>query len=340
MANYVSVKTLQFLQARKRKVRIHVVDEQGNPLPNASISIIQKKVSFPFGTAINKNILTNKAYQNWFSSRFTVTVFEDEMKWYTTEPSPGQEDYTAADALFQFAKKHSIPVRGHNVLWDDPSKVQGWVSSLSRNDLAVAVKKRINSVMSRYKGQVIAWDVVNENLHFSFFEDKLGSTASATFYNGAQGIDGTTTLFMNDYNTIEDSRDGLSTPDKYIQKLKQIQSFHGNNNLKQGIGLESHFSIAPDLAYVRSSIDTLASMGLPIWITELDIASALGQQVIKMLKRQKYGTFFFFHNIIYGIIKTKAIYFIKSIKLHHKFFKHYSFSSYYFNTYILIEFKF
>ena len=105
MANYVSVKTLQFLQARKRKVRIHVVDEQGNPLPNASISIIQKKVSFPFGTAINKNILTNKAYQNWFSSRFTVTVFEDEMKWYTTEPSPGQEDYTAADALLQYAKK-------------------------------------------------------------------------------------------------------------------------------------------------------------------------------------------------------------------------------------------
>ncbi|XP_030960786.1 endo-1,4-beta-xylanase 5-like [Quercus lobata] len=265
-------------KARKRKVRIHAVDEQGNPLPNASISIIQKKVSFPFGTAINKNILTNTAYQNWFSSRFTVTVFEDEMKWYTTEPSPGQEDYTAADALLQFAKKNSIPVRGHNVLWDDPSKVQGWVSSLSPTDLAVAVKKRINSVMSRYKGQVIAWDVVNENLHFSFFEDKLGSTASATFYNGAQGIDGTTTLFMNDYNTIEDSRDRLSTPDKYIQKLKQIQSFAGNNNLKQGIGLESHFSIAPDLAYVRSSIDTLASTGLPIWITELDIASALGQQ--------------------------------------------------------------
>ena len=52
-------------------------------------------------------------------------------------------------------------------------------------------------------------------------------------------------------------------------------------------------SIPPDLAYVRSSIDTLASTGLPIWIIELDIASAFGQQVIKMFKRQKYRTFFF-----------------------------------------------
>ena len=56
----------------------------------------------------------------------------------------------------------------------------------------------------------------------------------------------------------------------------------------------TEISISPDLAYVRSSIDTLASTGLPIWITELGIASAFGQQVIKMLKRQKYGTFLFF----------------------------------------------
>ena len=74
----------------------------------------------------------------------------------------------------------------------------------------------------------------------------------------------------------------------------------------------TEISISPDLAYVRSSIDTLASTGLPIWITELGIASAFGQQVIKMLKRQKYGTFFF-PNIICNIIKTKDIYFLLNL---------------------------
>ncbi|KAF3952656.1 hypothetical protein CMV_021811 [Castanea mollissima] len=115
-------------------------------------------------------------------------------------------------------------------------------------------------------------------VHFSTFEDKLGPNASATFYNAAQRIDGTSTLFLIEYNTIEDSNDPLSTPAKYVEKLKQIQSFPGNNNMLLGIGLEAHFNNPPDIAYVRSSIETLASTGLPIWITELDIARGLGQQ--------------------------------------------------------------
>jgi GH35 family endo-1,4-beta-xylanase len=136
-------------------VRIHAVDEQGNPISNATVSFELKKLSFPFGSAINKNILTNTAYRNWFTSRpFTVTVFENEMKWYANEPSPGQETYADADALLQFAKQHGIGVRGHTVLWEDPQMIQGWVSSLSPSDLAKAVDKRINSVMSKYRGQV------------------------------------------------------------------------------------------------------------------------------------------------------------------------------------------
>ncbi|XP_062177687.1 endo-1,4-beta-xylanase 5-like isoform X2 [Alnus glutinosa] len=266
-------------KTRKRKVRIHAVDEQGNPISNATVSFEQKKLSFPFGSAINKNILTNTAYRNWFTSRpFTVTVFENEMKWYANEPSPGQETYADADALLQFAKQHGIRVRGHTVLWEDPQMIQGWVSSLSPSDLAKAVDKRINSVMSKYRGQVIGWDVVNENLHHSFFEDKLGTTASARFYRRAQTIDGTCTLFMNEYNTIEDSRDWSSKPDKYLQKLKDIRGFPGNGNLRLGIGLQGHFSYPPDLSYVRASIDTLASTGLSIWITELDVKNTVGDQ--------------------------------------------------------------
>ncbi|GER30144.1 endo-1 4-beta-xylanase [Striga asiatica] len=58
----------------------------------------------------------------------------------------------------------------------------------------------------------IHWDVVNENLHFNFFEEKLGNQASRMFYSTANRIDGRATPFLNDYNTIEDSRDGASSP--------------------------------------------------------------------------------------------------------------------------------
>ncbi|XP_039158396.1 endo-1,4-beta-xylanase 5 [Eucalyptus grandis] len=285
-------------EKRKRKVRIHVMDKQDKPLANATISIVQKKLSFPFGSATNKNILTNSAYQNWFTSRFTVTTFEDEMKWYTTEPSQGREDYSAADALLKFAQQHGISVRGHNVLWDDPRYQPSWVPSLSASQLSKAVANRIISIIKRYKGQVIGWDVVNENLHFSFFESKLGPQASANAYKTAKFIDPSTTLFLNEYNTIEDSRDRTSSPTAYANKVKSIQSLGGRN---LGIGLESHFNV-PDLPYMRSAIDTLGALGLPMWLTEVDVQSGPNQAMyLEQVLREAHA-----HPKINGIVMWTA----------------------------------
>lgn len=266
------------MQERKRKVLVQALDEQGHPLPNASIYITLNKPKFPFGSAINSNIINNRAYQDWFSSRFTVTTFENEMKWYTNEYAPGKDNYFQADQMLQFAKSHNITVRGHNIFNDDPKYQPKWVYSLSPNQLNLAVQKRMNSVVGRYKGQVIGWDVVNENLHFSFFEGKLGQDFSAKAFNQVHNIDPQTTLFINEFNTIEDSRDGLSSPSNYIQKIKQIQSV--NRQLPLGIGLESHFSSLPlNFPYMRASIDTLTASRLPIWITELDVASQPNQVI-------------------------------------------------------------
>ncbi|XP_068319661.1 endo-1,4-beta-xylanase 5-like [Pyrus communis] len=287
---------------RKTNVRVRAVDEQANPLENATITIQQRAAGFPFGVAINKNILTNTAYQNWFTSRpFTVTTFEDEMKWYSTEPSWGREDYSASDALLQFAKQHKIAVRGHNVFWDDPHYQPSWLNSLSGRQFSDATYKRLNSVMGRYKGQVIAWDVCNENLHFNFFESKMGANASAEFYNWASKADGTTTLFLNDYNTIEESGDQDSTPAKYLQKLRDIQGFPGNENVKMAIGLESHFN-TPNIPYIRSSIDTLAAAKVPIWITELDVSSSPNQaSYLEQILREVHA-----HPQIQGIVIWSA----------------------------------
>ncbi|KAF4382329.1 hypothetical protein G4B88_011281 [Cannabis sativa] len=264
----------------KKKVRIQVVDSQGQPLANTTISVQLKRPSFPFGSAINYNILTNTAYQNWLTSRpFTVTTFENEMKWYTTEKSQGNLDYSASDALLQFTKRHRIDVRAHNVFWDDPNYQPNWLNSLSRNQLALATYRRLRSIMMRYKGQVIAWDVVNENLHFDYFERRVSRNASGIFYRWGNEADQTTPLFMNEFNTIESSGDTTSSPWRYIKKLRQIKKFSSNIiNMKMGIGVEGHFSAnKPNIPYMRAAIDTLAAARLPIWITELDVQSTPNQ---------------------------------------------------------------
>ena len=119
---------------------------------------------------------------------------------------------------------------------------------------------------------MIAWDVVNENLHFRYYEDKLGENASSEFYNTAQKLDPQTTMFLNEYNTIEYSDDEYANPIKYQEKVKEILSYPGNANLSLGIGLQGHFSSGqPNIAYMRSVLDILGTLGLPIWLTEVDV---------------------------------------------------------------------
>ncbi|KAK7341361.1 hypothetical protein VNO80_24288 [Phaseolus coccineus] len=287
---------------RKRKVLIQALNEEGKPLPNANISFALKKLGFPFGSSMNKYILNNTLYQNWFTSRFTVTTFENEMKWYSTEAVKGKEDYMIADAMLQFAKQHNIEVRGHNVFWDDPHYQPSWVPSLSPTQLSSAVEERVKSVVSKYKGNLIAWDVVNENLHFSFFESKLGQTFSSKIFNEVHNIDGQTTLFLNDYNTIEESSDGASSPARYIQKIKQIQSYAGNSGIPIGIGLESHFSGTINFPYMRASLDYLGASRFPIWITELDVAREPRQlQYFELALKEAHS-----HPMVRGIVMWTA----------------------------------
>ncbi|KAL3634686.1 hypothetical protein CASFOL_021740 [Castilleja foliolosa] len=263
-------------RVRKTNIKFQAVDQHGHPVPNATISIRQSNSNFSVGMAINKNILNNNAYQNWFTSRFKYTVFTNELKWYSTESSRGSENYSISDALVRFAQSHGVAIRGHNVFWDDPKFQPLWVNGLSTNDLRIAANKRIYSVMNKYKGQLFHWDVMNENLHFNFFESKLGFNASTIFYLEANKIDGKTIPFLNEYNTIEYKGDGASSPYKYLEKIRELRK-HGYYG-PLGIGLESHFSSSNlDLAYVRSAIDQLASAKLPIWATEMDVSAGPNQ---------------------------------------------------------------
>ncbi|KAK9050278.1 hypothetical protein SSX86_030249 [Deinandra increscens subsp. villosa] len=217
-------------------------------------------------------ILNNLAYKKWFASKFTAADFHNELKWYYTEPQPGQENYTDPDAMLKFADENGIVVRGHTVLWDDVKYQQKWVKKLSPQKLLQAANRRVDSVVKRYKGRLIGWDVMNENLHHNFFEKRLGRNASARFYNRVHKIDPNVTLYMNEFNTTENVNDKWAAPEKYLRRLKEIQAYPGNSGMKMGIGLECHYGAEPfDLNYIRKSLTLLGQTGLPIWLTELDV---------------------------------------------------------------------
>ncbi|XP_022762275.1 uncharacterized protein LOC111308227 [Durio zibethinus] len=260
---------------RKRAVTIHVSDQQGNRLQGAEITLDQVSKDFPFGSAIASTILGNMAYQNWFVERFNAAVFENELKWYATEPDQGETNYTVPDQMLEFVRAHQIIARGHNIFWENPKYTPAWVRNLKGPDLQAAVNSRIQSLMSKYKEEFIHWDVSNEMLHFEFYEQRLGPNATLHFYETAHQADPLATLFMNEFNVVETCSDVKSTVDSYIERIRDLKQ---GGMYMDGIGLESHFTI-PNPPLMRAVLDKLATLGLPIWLTEVDINSSVGKEL-------------------------------------------------------------
>ncbi|XP_065872310.1 endo-1,4-beta-xylanase 5-like [Euphorbia lathyris] len=286
-------------KVRKTEVKLRAIYANNTAARGAIISIKQIKSNFPFGCGMNHYILTSKDYQNWFASRFKFTTFTNEMKWYSTENIPGKENYTVPDSMLGFAKNNGIKVRGHNILWDNPDQQPLWVKNLDANGLKAAAFRRVDSVTRRYAGQVIGWDVMNEDLHYHFFESKFGENASAEVYARAYQIDPNTRMFMNEFNTIEYSEDKAANPSNYVKKLNEILSYPSNKGMLAGIGVQGHFGYGkPNLVYMRSALDILGATKLPVWITELDMDIGPNQaEYLEQILREGYG-----HPAVEGII--------------------------------------
>ncbi|KAM7470922.1 hypothetical protein LguiA_009105 [Lonicera macranthoides] len=296
---------------RKRAVTIHVSDRQGGRLQGVTVTVEQVSKDFPFGSAIAKTIIGNLPYQvtmvlgqttslyiqdyenwtsikekhklmefpsillqNWFVNRFNAAVFENELKWYITEPKPGQLNYALADQMLEFVRSNQIIARGHNIFWEDPRYIPSWVLDFTGSELQSAVNARIQSLMSKYKDEFIHWDVSNEMLHFDFYEERLGLNATLHFYEMAHQADPLATLFMNEFNVVETCSDIDSTVDNYISRLKELK--RGGVSM-DGIGLESHFSV-PNRPLMRAILDKLATLELPIWLTEVDVSHTLNKE--------------------------------------------------------------
>ncbi|KAK7258033.1 hypothetical protein RIF29_32423 [Crotalaria pallida] len=287
---------------RKRAVTIHVSDTNGRRVQGATINIEQVSKDFPFGSAIAETILGNLPYQNWFVKRFNAAVFENELKWYATEPHQGEVNYTIPDQMLQFVRANRIIARGHNIFWEAPDYTPKWVHNLTGVELLAAVDSRIQSLMSQYKDEFIHWDVNNEMLHYDFYEQRLGPNATLHFFETAHKSDPLATMFMNDFNVVETCSDVNSTVDAYIWRLRELQH---NGVYMDGIGLESHFTI-PNLPLFRAILDKFATLDLPIWLTEVDISKNLDKdaQAIYLEQVLREG---FSHPSVNGIMLWTAL---------------------------------
>ncbi|KAL5844618.1 hypothetical protein ACOSQ4_010576 [Xanthoceras sorbifolium] len=258
----------QIDKIRKRDIILKFSGAGSGSMLGCFVKVRQTQNGFPFGSCINRSQIDNEDFVNFFAKHFNWAVFGNELKWYWTEAQQGNLNYKDADDMLELCKSHNIETRGHCIFWEVEDTVQSWIRSLNKNDLMTAVQNRITGLLSRYKGKFRHYDVNNEMLHGSFYQDRLGKDIRANMFKTANQVDPSATLFVNDYH-VEDGCDTRSCPEKYIEHILGLQE---QGAPVGGIGIQGHID-SPVGPIVCSALDKLGILGLPIWFTELDVSS-------------------------------------------------------------------
>ena len=135
--------------------------------PKTNLGKLYEK-DFLIGVALPQQVTSerDKARADLAASQFNCLTPENLMKWDATEPQEGKFNFGPGDELVKYARKHKIKIHGHTLIWH--SQTPQWVfqgengQPATRELVLKRMKNHIEGVMKHYKGQIDAWDVVNE----------------------------------------------------------------------------------------------------------------------------------------------------------------------------------
>jgi endo-1,4-beta-xylanase len=223
-----------------------------------------------FGTALTQGNLGNSTLTNVVNAQFDMATPGNEMKWDTTEPSNGVFNFGPGDQIVSFAKSHGMRVRGHNLVWN--SQLPSWVSSLPSSQVKAAMETHITTEVSHYKGQLYAWDVVNEPLTSSggFVQDAFtagfggsGEAYIADALRTAHAADPNAKLYLNDFGIEGENA-------KSNAMLSLVQTLLQQGVPINGVGFESHFILGQVPSNMEANLARFAALGVDVAVTELD----------------------------------------------------------------------
>jgi endo-1,4-beta-xylanase len=149
----------------------------------------------------------------------------------------------------------------------------------SREELLQRMREHIHAVVGRYKGRIKSWDVVNEAiadgpgtnvLRNSLWLEIIGPDFIAKAFQYAHEADPDAILRYNDY--------GLENSTKRKKLITLIKSLQAQNVPVHAIGSQAHLNVSISFETMDQTLTELATLGLPIHITELDVNSAAGGQ--------------------------------------------------------------
>lgn len=243
------------------------------------------------GAAVSLAALrADESYAAILAREFDEVTPENAMKWEPLAPTADSYDWAEADEIVAAAEQSGQTVKGHTLVWH--RQYPSWLSAtMTPAELRTAMERHITTTLTRYRGRVRAWDVVNEAVDVttasgyteSIFYEILGPDYIADAFRFARQADPDALLF---YNEVGIERSG--TKSNFTYEL--LRDLLDDGVPIDGVGFQSHISIHryPSLTNLQSNLARFAELGLRVNLSEIDARTLLlpGDGVLRQQAQQ------------------------------------------------------
>ncbi len=248
----------------------------------------------------------NLNFQNYWNQ---VTP-ENGGKWGSVEGTRGVMNWSNMDAAYALAKKYNMLFKAHTLIWG--AQQPSWIANLDTASQRQEIEQWFSLLAAKYP-EMDYIDVVNEPLHNApNGMVPWGTTVKNVDYAKALGGAGSTgwdwiiksfrmarkyfpnsKLIINEYSVINSSTETQN----YIKIIKLLQA----EKLIDGIGEQAHAftTYGVSATTLKANLDALATTGLPIYLTEMDIDGTT--DYIQLKEMQRVFPVFWKHAAVQGI---------------------------------------
>lgn len=275
--------------------KLKIIDTLGIKEPTATDGlqqlVSQKRPDLKIGAAMALAPLVSDAQYREVAlgGNFGIMTLENAAKAQFIHPTPGNYAFQETDAMVSLAKRHNMQVHGHALVFGEA--LPGWFQGLptstpsEREQVIEKMNQHIKTIVSRYAGKIVSWDVVNEPLaDYDEFEkgqllrDHVFNRALPEDYiveafKTARKADPDAQLYINEFGLEADD-------DRWEAFLPFVKRLLAKGAPIDGVGFQAHVYEAgdeTDLDTLKQHMGELAKLGLKARISENDVYKHPGQ---------------------------------------------------------------
>ncbi|MGM8225241.1 endo-1,4-beta-xylanase [Cellvibrio sp. ARAG 10.3] len=236
------------------------------------------------------NITTSGNVRSDFIQYWDQITPENEGKWGSIEGTRDVYNWAPLDRIYNYARANNIPVKAHTFVWGNQSPT--WLNNLSGPEVAAEIEEWIRDYCARYPDTAMI-DVVNEatpgHAPATYAQRAYGNNWIIRVFQIARQYCPNSILILNDYNVLS-----WNTNEFIAMARPAVEA-----GVVDALGLQAHGLEDWSFNDVSSKLNQVAALGLPIYISEYDVARTNDQQQLQIMQTQ--FPLFYNHPSVKGI---------------------------------------